>query len=493
MALSRLGAGEPCGEGVEAVFQCFGRRYQVKIHPSDFMLEEALAELGGERQLLLLHLAVCARCRARVGGLASSACYGQSKAVEPVRPGTHVSRLSTGRGAVAGDGVDYGAIIEKSEHKYRERAHALQEERADASALVAELVLVPAEKRTLLIANSARFQTWGVLELLLENSWELRRSNRAQAEELARLAVLLSDYLDTSYYRSELIDDLRARAWSYISNLRRIAADLEGAETALSMAYEHLKRGTREPLERALFLDLKASLRHCQRRFPESTRLLRRSVAIFLRHGDRHRAGKSLVSLSLVFSDAGDAQAAIPTLKEAVDLIDPSQDERLLLSAWHNLIWYLTQADRFIEAQGLYRKALPLYRKHNDAHYGCRRLWVKGRIERGLGQEKSAEDLFVAARERCFADALPYEAALVSLELALLYAEQDRTAELKQLAAEIVPVFASRKIHREALAALIFLKQAVEAERVSVEVVSAIADFLKLAAADSGLKFEAPV
>jgi hypothetical protein len=43
-------------------------------------------------------------------------------------------------------------------------------------------------------------------------------------------------------------------------------------------------------------------------------------------------------------------------------------------------------------------------------------------------------------------------------DLALLYAEQDKAAELKKLAAEIVPIFASRQIHREALAALSFLQ-----------------------------------
>jgi hypothetical protein len=72
----------------------------------------------------------------------------------------------------------------------------------------------------------------------------------------------------------------------------------------------------------------------------------------------------------------------------------------------------------------------------------------------------------------------------------LLYAGQGRTEELKRLAADMVPIFASRHIHREALAALTFLRQAVEAEQASLEVVARVADFLRKAEHDPELRFE---
>lgn len=53
-----------------------------------------------------------------------------------------------------------------------------------------------------------------------------------------------------------------------------------------------------------------------------------------------------------------------------------------------------------------------------------------------------------------------------------------------------MPVFASRKIHREALAALAFLKQAIEAEAASLDVIVRVAAFLKRAENDPGLRFE---
>jgi tetratricopeptide (TPR) repeat protein len=466
----------------------------VKIHPSDLTLEEILLSLHGENHRLFSHLASCPSCRARVGGLSGRfSCLTNLLKDLPGALSTGVLQLSRPGQGRPGDPVDYGPAIERSEQKYLERARELHRERIEAPGLLADLRAHSQERRLLLLTNSSRYHTWGLLERILDQSWECRGSSRVQAKELVGLAIHLAPHLDTSYYQREIVEDLQARAWSYLGNLRRIASDLDGAEEAFQIAYAHLKSGTREPLERALFLDLKASLRGTQRRLAEAQRLLHRAITIFLCHGDRHLAGKSLVSLSYILTHAGETEQAIAVLHRSLLLIDPAQDERLLLFAWHNLIDYVVSLGRFIEAQGLYRKARPLYRKYaEDCEFGTRRLCLKGRIAHGLGQHLEAEALLLAARERFLTDESPFDAAVVSLELAVLYAEQKRTAELKQLAAEMLPIFTALKIHREALAALMFLKQAVDSEQLTVQAAVGVAQFLRRAEGDASLKFEAP-
>jgi tetratricopeptide (TPR) repeat protein len=466
----------------------------VKIHPSDLMLEEILLSLRGEKHRLFRHLASCPSCRSRVAGVSGRfSCLTDLLKDLSGALSTGALRLSRPSPGGPDDPADYGPAIERSEQKYLERARELHRERAEAPGLLADLLAHNQERRILLLANSSRYQTWGLLERLLDQGWECRGSSRVEAKELVGLAIHLAPQLDTSYYQREIIEDLQARAWSYMANLRRLAADLDGAEEAFQIAYAHLKSGTREPLERALFLDLKASLRGTQQRSTEAQRLLHRAIDLFLNNGDRHRAGKSLVSLSLILSRAGETEQAITVLHRSLSLIDPAQDERLLFIAWHNLISYVATLGRFIEAQGLYRKARPLYRKYKeDCEFGTRQLWLKGRIARGLGQHLEAEALLVAARERFLAEEIPYDAAAVSLDLAILYAEQKRTAELKQLAAEMLPIFTAWNIHREALAALMFLKQAVDAERLTVQTAMGVAQFLRRAEVDPSLKFEAP-
>ena len=110
----------------------------------------------------------------------------------------------------------------------------------------------------------------------------------------------------------------------------------------------------------------------------------------------------------------------------------------------------------------------------------------------GLGHPGPAESLLLAARDGFLAEGIPYDTALVSLEIATLYAEQGRTAELKRLAAGMVPIFSSLHIHREALAALAFLTQALESEAAGLEILTAVADYLRRAAHEPDLRFQAP-
>jgi len=172
-------------------------------------------------------------------------------------------------------------------------------------------------------------------------------------------------------------------------------------------------------------------------------------------------------------------------------MIDPEREPRLLLCARHNLIDYTSVTGHFLEAQRLYQDARPLYRSFNEPWVQNRRRWVRGKIARGLGQLRRAETQLSAARDGFMAEGIPYDTALVSLELALLYAEQGRTADLKRIAAEMLPVFASGHIHREALAALAFFRQAVEAEKAGVELVTKVAEYLRRAEGNPELRFEA--
>jgi tetratricopeptide (TPR) repeat protein len=306
------------------------------------------------------------------------------------------------------------------------------------------------------------------------------------------LALEVLEHLDAGYYGRESIEDLRARAWAYVANSRRIKADLRGAEQAFALAFAALARGSREPMERAVLLDLRASLLRAQRHFGEALRLLRRAISIFRQLGEQHRAGRSLLSMSTVHQVAGEPEKAIPFLYQALELIDPGREPRLLLVAWHNLVAALVDTGRFMEAQKLFIRARPLYRKFPQPWSTNPRIWLAGQIARGLGQEGDAEVLFLRARDGFLAEDAAYDTALVSLDLAGLYAKQGRVKEVKRTAEEMMPIFSSRQIHREALAALLFWKQAVDTERAGTELVSGVAAFLKRARHDPDLRFQEP-
>lgn len=446
----------------------------MRFHPGDVVLEEFYLSHGEEHQALLAHLVRCPKCTLRFQGVID----------RPLEGGVD------DREEACDHAADYQEVLDQAETFFADRERALARERTVAPSLFVEMMKHSAEQQRLLIRNSHRFRTWGLCELLLERCAETVVQNPTGAEGLARLALEVAARLDSASYRKCLVQDLHARAWAYLGNARRVRSDLQGAEDAFLQACIHLKKGSRDLVDLGVVLDLKASLRRAQRRFDEALRLLRRAVAIYRRAGHVHRAGRSLVNMDTVHRYAGCPEKGISLLYQAIELIDADRDPRLELCARHNLIDDLADTGRCLEAQKLYRDTRSRYRNFPDAVTQARRKWVKGKISLGLGRTAQAERLLLVARDGFIAEGMAYDAALVSLELANLYAREGRMADLKRLSQEMLPIFSSLQIHREALAALTFLRKALDAEQASLELVSRVARYLRRAEHDPGLRFE---
>jgi tetratricopeptide (TPR) repeat protein len=452
----------------------------VRIHPHDLLLQEFAATSPEIRKKCLEHLSTCPECRDKLRWLYSLGSH----------PPQAAKILPFGRGKALP--AEYDPALENASWSLRSIESAYARERAAAPGLYAEFAQHSVDRRVLLVRNCPRFHTWGFCELLLHQSQEQNFLDPVLGERLALLAVEVLDHLDAFLYGAEPLEDLRARAWAYVANSRRVQADLQGAEEAFTFAFSFLRLGTGDSMERALLLDLKASLLTKQRRFSQALGLLRRSVAIFLELGEKHRAGRALVKMSTVHSLAGEPEKAIFLLYRALMLIDPAREPRLLLIARHNLIDGLIETGRFMEAQKMLVKARPLYKRFPQPWFQNPHKWVEGKIARGLGQIDRAETLLLAARDGFLLTSAAYDTALVSFDLASLYAEQGRMSELKRLAEEMVPVFSSRQIHGEVLAALDYWRQAVEAERAGTALVAGIAAFLKKARHNLELRFQLP-
>lgn len=448
----------------------------MKIHPHDLLIEELFASSGDESLAVIEHVLQCAACQRRTRELLHA---------QPAPLLQNVVRLDGHAGP-----ADYGATLDRAAAFAQRLKMAHDWERAEAESLFAELLEHPGGRRQWIVRNHPRFQTWGLFERLLERGQEQNFEDPAAGEGLALLALEITDRLEG--FSEERLEDFRARAWASVANARRVRFDLRGAEEAFAIAFCHLARGAGEPMERAVLLDLKASLLRAQRRFAGALQLLARAIRIFRLLGEKHRAGRSLINMSIVYHNAGESERAIPLLYEALDLIDSSREPRLLLAAWNNLIDDLAHSRQFIEAQKLLVRARPLYRQFPEPWVQNRRRWVEGKIALGLGQAQEAEALFLRARDGFLTEDAAYDTALVSLDLAALFAKQRRVKEVKRTAEEMMPIFSSRQIHREALAALMFWKQAVDAERAGTELVNGVAAFLKRARHDPDLRFEEP-
>jgi tetratricopeptide (TPR) repeat protein len=348
-----------------------------------------------------------------------------------------------------------------------------------AQALLAKLVEVPFDEQLSLVADDPTFQNWAVCQLLLKQSLEAGFEDPGTAVNMAELAVNVAVNLGDAY-DPHWVRDLQARAYAYLGNARRVLGELRSSETAFRKAESTLARSmTGNILVTAEVLYLKASLRRNQRRLGEAIELVDEALFLYREAGEAHEAAATLVKKAKILEEQGDLAGAIDLLEQAAQEIDPERDSRLLVYACHNLAWCLATAGRHREAacrlpaiQGLFQK----YAKPLDF---VRLRWLEGRIAFGTGDSAAAERLFREVRQEFLGRTMGYDAALVSLDLAVVLAQAGRNEELKQLAAEMISIFESRDVHREAVAALLMFQHACQEERLTVEFARHIASLLE--------------
>jgi hypothetical protein len=79
---------------------------------------------------------------------------------------------------------------------------------------------------------------------------------------------------------------------------------------------------------------------------------------------------------------------------------------------------------------------------------------------------------------------------VVSLDLAGLYVAEGRGTEARSLAGEILPIFQSRDLRRETIAAIIALQQASRREPTGAQLLTEIRAHLEQVRRDPRLRFE---
>jgi tetratricopeptide (TPR) repeat protein len=363
-------------------------------------------------------------------------------------------------------------------------------ERRDAPSLLAELLGYPPRERQVLVRNSGRFQTLAVCELLIDRSFEEGFRDAGRSIELAELGILLAGQLDGERYGRSVVRDLEARAWAYLGNARRIGFDLPGAEEALARAERLAENGSADPLEEARILDLRASLLSDQGHFEQAAELLDVVVDIYDDLREPHRKGRAMISKGVFLGYAGWPEEAIRQIRKGLGLADWQREPRLVLMARHNLAWFLNDCGRGEEAQRHLQRFRHTYRQFDDSWTELRLAWLSGRIATGLGRFEEAEAAFQELRRRFLEEANGYDASLVTLDLANLYLQQGRSAEVRELAEEMLDVFLSHDIHRQALAALTVFQKAAELDHATPRLVQEIAAYLQRARRNPCLRFE---
>lgn len=379
----------------------------------------------------------------------------------------------------------------RAAERVRGRLPGMLQEIDDATATVKDLLERSApERRDLVRSERVRLHGLALCNLLEEKSREAWFTDPDWAVELADLAVEVANRLDIDHYGKALVEDARALAWAYLGNACQVASDLRGAEEALRRAEEHHLRGDQDELTAAQILSFQASLRNAQGRFNEAADLLDRAITIYRDANDRHLEGRTLIQKATALGYAGKLSQAERLIRRGLSRISLVKEPQLLVAARHNLIWYLTESGHFEEARTALEETRGLYLRLAERINLVRLRWLEGRIALGRGHLDEAETALREARDAFIERGIGFDVALVSLHLAGVYAKKGDTAEMKRLAAEMVPIFQSRDLHPEALAALAVFQQAAEAETVTAGLLERVSAYLQRARRNPDLRFE---
>jgi len=330
------------------------------------------------------------------------------------------------------------------------------------------------------LPGDPEFSTVATCETLLDRSYAVQLSHPEAALRLADLAALAAEGLNPEIngVGTAEIADLQARAWSEVANSLRITGDLAKAERVMARALDCRTRGTGDTRLLARLSALSGALACAQRHFDEAFRLLDVAYSIYISLNDRSAAGRALIARGLYTGYVGDPLEGIHYLLQGLNTIDRVQEPKLAFQALHNIVLLRVELGEYEEASRYLERMQPLYDRYLSDVERLKLRWVEGKIAAGLGRLKEAEAAFLEASRDFDRAGLGYRAALVSLDLVAVWLRQSRTSEIRHRVAELLSTFRAIGVEREALAGILLLRDAVECEQTTFELLQLIATSL---------------
>jgi transcriptional regulator with XRE-family HTH domain len=406
--------------------------------------------------------------------------------LEPLRPAEPASpvdltpeeRRSLERTSLAATVAFMDEVRKELTRKKRERKAGAA--RRKARELWLRLKAAPRQDQRDLVTVLPAFQDWALAVHVCEASVRAAAHKPEDALHLADLAVLIAARSPGAEgWRSRL----EAYCWAHLANARRVANNLAGADKAFARAWELWRAGAQtdpEILPKWRLLDLEGSLRRDQRRFPEALTLLEQAKVGS--QGNRNAAARILLKKEFVLEQMGDPEGALVALQEAAPIIEASADSRLLFALRFKIANNLWHLKRFHEAAELLSELRELAVQLGNELDLIRIVWLEARIAAGQGRREDAVWGLEEVRREFTARNLPYDAALSSLDLTLLWLEAGQMAKVREISLTMTWIFKGGGIQREALAALSLFREAAEGETATIELTQrVIAEIKKVA------------
>jgi tetratricopeptide (TPR) repeat protein len=177
--------------------------------------------------------------------------------------------------------------------------------------------------------------------------------------------------------------------------------------------------------------DLEGSLRMDLRQLSHAEDLFTRAVMLYRLAESRVDMARVLLKLGAVYDLQGKSEQAVEVTRAALHELSPEREPRLYMNGRYNLALFLVESGEPEQAAEVLEADADLYKRYPEPWVQLRLTGLRGKIAQARGDFEDAEAAFLRMREGFLQEGLGFDAAIVSMDLALLYLRQGRMAELK--------------------------------------------------------------
>jgi tetratricopeptide (TPR) repeat protein len=354
----------------------------------------------------LLHLLTCPTCRA----------WAIARLLEPV--GTNEDETPG----------EYDAVFERLEAPSAAAIEASRVRRAKVETLREELLQIP-DKPRLQAVRQARFHSMDLLDHLLEESHASQLTEAAKGAELAALAFELADAMEDKEGASAALP----RSLLLEANALRLLGDRSGAEVRLGQAAAFLS----DRMDRAFYCRVVGLVRWEDGRTDEGAAVLGHAVKLYQAEGLEPEVGACLALCGLLEVEEGQLANALPRLTYAWAAMDREIRPLFALQTGLALARCLAEVDQGARARSVLREVWGFYSEVKDNADMLRVYWGEALALARLQEWDEAIHMLESVQLKLVDDGSLAEAALLSLDLALVLAEAGRSDEILSLAASL--------------------------------------------------------
>ncbi len=307
------------------------------------------------------------------------------------------------------------------------------------------------------MANDPRFRC------LDASTYFLRRARQWWQEDPRKAVWVTTGVIrvleSSTAYPERLKANLLARAWAYLGNARRILDRFEEAHQAFREANRWYARSSGRRALAGEILWLEGVCYTAERESDVAISALEDACALLPLSGSPTTRLDAEISLANTYREAGCVEASIQALERLVDCHSPASfPEGTYLATLQNLAMGYVQTGRVAEAKAHLPEIKRLAAQDGKYLNLLRVKWLEAAIYKAECETVPGLRLLASARFREVQAGFltvghHMDAALIGLSHAEMYLQLEDSAAAADLAEELIPIFRSKGIHREATAA----------------------------------------